>query len=71
MIKRCTGYKLLCDACGARLGGIMGSKANAQLYAAGMGYTSVALPYHFCSSQCKNKLEKQIKQEAKGGEDAE
>ena len=66
MIKRCTGYKLFCDAGGARLGGIIGSKANAQLYAAGMGYTRCDFPYHFCSTQCKNKLEKQVAK-TKGG----
>lgn len=68
MIKRCTAYKVYCDACGARLGGILVSRSVAQVYAAAMGYTSADLQNHFCSTKCRERLEKHLKEKVKKGE---
>ena len=66
MIKRCTAYKLYCDACGRRIGGVFADKASATLYALCDYHACEELPGEaFCSPACREKLEKGHKEKIK------
>ena len=69
MIKKATGYKLFCDACGKNLGGVFGSKETATVYAIMSGYYLRKYEQFYCSFMCRNILIRQANAKVKKGGD--
>ena len=68
MIKRCSGVKLFCDACGKSLANVIfNNREAAIMYAVCFGMTCREVPFCYCGEKCKRELRRLMRGEEKGG----